>query len=272
MTATAVVTEARPEAREKKKSTSCKDSAEGLFPRVEVFLDWANITIAMRLLGLERRLDQVVHAAVCEFARRLDAAAIRFPSARPWLKAVRNGTYAIEPERIWCVVGKPVNVHQDDVEHVRRGHRDMMALQRRYGFIVCHVPVDHRGYHLSRDDRLKSSCALERQWQAQEKGADVDLASRLMIRACISERPFGALVLSGDFDFAPALQMVAGLRPPVIAMIAGFRDSMSGSYWRAAQLGYPSLLPPIILDQLDELGLCKGAVQDSEGHARCSRA
>lgn len=74
-------------------------------------------------------------------------------------------------------------------------------------------------------------------------------------RANDADRPFGAIVMSGDFDFAPAVHAVAQLRPPVIPMVAGFNGSVAGNYWRGARFGYLFPFSPIILNNLAELGL-----------------
>ena len=224
-------------------------------PHIDVFLDWSNTVCALRTLGQHRPIHRLVHAAVHEFARRLGMVALCCPTTHSPDNRRPYGNSTLMLGSVWCVVRHPVNVHHDDMPRVRRWRNFLNRLRRSYRFVVLKVPVDFRGYHLTREARAKSPRPAERQWLAREKGVDVALASRLIQRANDVDRPFGAIVMSGDFDFAPAVHAVAQLRPPMIPMVAGFYGSVAGNYWRGARFGYLFPFSPIILNNLAELGL-----------------
>jgi hypothetical protein len=124
----------------------------------------------------------------------------------------------------------------------------LRCLQRRYGFILIQVPVDHHGHRLAlANQAAQSSTAGEVSAQA-EKGVDVRLATLMVRRAMDPSPPQGMILLSGDADFAPALDLVGRLNPPVIAMAAGFANSLSSVYERHRPAGYSWRYPPIVLD------------------------
>jgi hypothetical protein len=110
------------------------------------------------------------------------------------------------------------------------------------------VPVNFFGFHLCADHRRNSQSEAERRWQPTEKGVDVALATHMLRRAVAPDRPEGMILYAGDADFAPVLQEIQRIRPPIHVVVAGFVHSLSRVFLRGNPVGYEWGSDPILLD------------------------
>ena len=217
---------------------------------LDIFFDLKNAEHSAQRLGCTRPdYGRLVRGAVQEFARRLG---VKLAEDSP-KKAGERGADDEEGSRlvcrrIWAFVGKPENVHPGDRKRIQGWNGWVAGLRRRYGFEVLSTPIDFHGFHVRAEDRANSSSEAERQWQPVEKGVDVLLATHVWRRATAPDRPDAVLVISGDGDFAPVLQQMQELNPPIHVAVASFSHALSRVFYRRNPVGYEWSWEPIILD------------------------
>lgn len=221
---------------------------QGLFP-IEIFIDMSNVNISLRMRGhLNTNYGELINAVGHRVAERLGMTFVRTSfNAKQLAKAIRQPIAFCR--NVWCVACVPVNYHPGDENSVREYRGFLTALRLRHRFNVEEIQLDFRGYHIRQDDRSSSDIQAERTWQRREKCVDVSLAVRLVQRCLSGNPPSGVVVVSGDADFAPALREVARCDPPIVAMVAGFSDTLSYLYRHRNLRGYSWRFPPILLDE-----------------------
>lgn len=222
------------------------EARSGAF-QVEVFLDLSNLRCGAQRNGL-RGPDYVhlVEVAVAEFARRLGM--VTGDSGDDGADEASVGTCQriVVCRATYVFAASPANVHPDDAEEARRRQNQLTSLAAKSGFRLVRQALDFGGRHLAAETRRASSNPRERLWQAVEKGVDVSLASRLTERGLAPDRPDGAVILSGDADYLPAIRRLRHIQPAVIIMVTAFRNSLASIYTRPEVTGFA----PIVLDDL----------------------
>lgn len=212
----------------------------------EAFLDLSNVELGAQGAGIfNMDVMRVVEAAVHEFAQRLGMAVADGDGTRRGAAAATPQGPTVVCRRVFCFTTQAVNVHPDDQAFAVRDEALITSLAQLPGVEVRAVPLDFHGHHLRAGRRLAAPTRAERTFRPVEKGVDVALASHLVKRCLASDRPDGVMLVSGDADFAPAIQQVVRLKPPVVVMVASFADSLSAAYRDTALTGYP----PIVLDE-----------------------
>jgi len=212
----------------------------------EAFLDLSNVVLGAQGAGISNPdVMRIVEAAVHEFAQRLGMAVADGDGTRRGAAAATPQRPTVVCRRVFCFTTQAVNVHPDDQALAVRDEAMITSLAQLPGVEVRAVPLDFHGYHLRAGRRLAAPTGAERTFRPVEKGVDVALASHLLKRCMSSDRPDGVLLVSGDADFAPVIQEVVRLKPPVVVMVASFADSLSAVYRNTAITGYP----PIVLDE-----------------------
>lgn len=222
-----------------------RDPWHGAFV-LDVFVDRANVAQGSRRARVgPLDIEQIVRAAVEEFARRLGLAVADGTGTRRAGEAAEPQKPAVVCRRVFCFTARAVNVHPDDEALLEREEASLASVAGLRNVEVLAVPLDFRGHHYRAGRRLAGPTRAERTFRAVEKGVDVALASHLVQRCLAPDRTDGILLVSGDADFAPALQQVVRLEPPVVAMVAAFANSVSSLYRNTAVTGHA----PIILDK-----------------------
>ncbi len=197
--------------------------------------------------------DKLVDVVLREYAHRLNMAAVRCPSTQWQLDVLRiSGVAAAVCKAIWCVASVPMNFNPEDTVLAEKRHAFLKALRLRYGFHIEERRLDFARNHISKEARKKSSDKRERIWERKEKGVDMALGVRLMERCLSDDPPGGIIVVSGDADFAPALEAVIRHCPGIQVMVAAFSKKLSDTYRLNQGLGYKWQWPPIILDAFME--------------------
>jgi len=226
-----------------------KDGLSGSLLRVEVFVDCANINRAIEDLGMrEVRYGRLISWATKKFKTRAREALTKTPLSRTMANLATSTTSpTFYRGTMWWFAAKPVNFHPDD--------RDLVAILENCndalkddGFIVQPVPVDHHGFHIRKELRKVSSDEWERNWNKQDAGVDIALATRLLRRCLAEDRPDAVLLVSGDCDFVPVLQEIMMTCPQVTVGVAAFRDRLAGVYWPNNKLGIQWHVRPIVMD------------------------
>jgi hypothetical protein len=228
-------------------------SREGLFP-VEPFIDLSNINTSFHVRGdIKTDYGELINAVGRRLAKRLGITFVStFSNAKQLAKAIRQPVAFCW--NVWCVACIPVNYNPADEKAVREYRGFLTALRLRHGFNVEEIKLDFHGYHIRQFDRSISHSQAERFWRRQEKCVDVSLAVRIVQRCLSGNPPSGVVVMSGDADFAPVLREVTRRVPSIVAMVASFKDTLSGIYRSGNLRGFSWRFPPILLDEcLDEL-------------------
>jgi len=105
------------------------------------------------------------------------------------------------------VVGTiPVNVAPEDSGVTESSERFFNALRRLPCFEVHTLELDYHGYHINRDERLKSQNPSERSFFPTEKGVDSTLVVRMMELQHLHHAMDCACVVSGDQDMIPSIK------------------------------------------------------------------
>jgi len=267
--------------------------------RLEAFIDFRNVYYSLATLGIsvdyaklptllatlvQRKLNRFDQASVIAAAQVLEsqstavqelsategsdlvAAAGRFLDSVDRPRALGNIMEAGEPSRVvvsqvFGVVAVPCNVHDDDAFAAGGVERFAYSLERNRVFKIDRVKVDYKGYHFRQQAR-NDGPPSEVSFVPAEKGVDTVLALRMQERCLAANHPDVVVLLSGDADLAPALQ-VAASRPDIEAFVAGFtaNAALSSVYRLNNALGYEWPHEPIILD--DEIMSISKSESDS---------
>ena len=229
-----------------------KTAGSGLFDtfRIEVFIDLPNINRSLKLAKCYRAdFGKLVTFAIHKFVKRLGMRKYNIHSSGTAVTMdMKNGTPVVIYGVVWCFVPIATNFHPDDAGKVLGYRRFLTALRLRHGFHVEKIPNDFCGYHLRNRDRKNASISDEQVWIQREKGLDVGLAVRLIRRCISSNPPDGVIVMSGDGDYAPALNEISRHNPRISVMVAAFSDAISHVYHPKKSHGYTWQWTPIILD------------------------
>jgi hypothetical protein len=224
-------------------------SFEGMVP-VECFVDLPNIESSLKRLGcFKTDYGELIEAVLRRFANRLGAKAAGRPAgeSEPGREAVSDG-HQVFCRAVWCVTSKPINFHPADAYWVDKRRRFVTALRRRHHFHVEEVAQDFRGNRVGHHYAFASDESKELVWHPKEKAVDVLLAIRMVKRCLAPDRPAGVILLSGDADYAPAVYEIARRDPPIIVMVAAFRDAISEVYFSGDPAGYCWESTPILLN------------------------
>lgn len=217
---------------------------------VELFIDLSNVECGLCDIGYNKiDYGKLVDVVVREYAHRLNMASVRCPSAQWQLDVLRlSGVATAFCKAIWCVASVPVNFNPEDIVLAKKRRAFLKALRLRHGFHVEERSIDFAGNHISKEARKKSSNKRERMWERKEKGVDMALGVRLMERCLSDDPPGGIIVVSGDADFAPALEAAVRHCPGIQVMVAAFSKKLSDTYRLDSGLGYNWQWPAIVLD------------------------
>ena len=224
-------------------------SVDGNVP-VEFFIDLPNIEKSLKRLGCFKiDYGELIDAVLRRFAKRLGVKATCRPAGVRDLdcEAASAGSFAF-CRAVWCATSTPMNFHPADACWVNNGHRFITALRRRHQFHVDEVPQNFRGNHICYVDRSTAGGPEEEHWRPNEKGVDVMLAVRMVKRCLAPDRPAGVVLMSGDADYAPAIDEVSRRDPPIIVMVAAFSNALSEVYFSGGPAGYSWQSTPILLD------------------------
>jgi len=218
--------------------------------RIEVFIDLPNINNSLKSAKCHRAdFGKLVTFTIDKFVKRLGMRKHNTHSSRAAVtREMRNGTPVVIHSVVWCFVSIATNFHPDDAKKISDYRRFLTALRLRHGFHVEEIPNNFCGYHLRNRDRRNTGISDEQAWIQREKGLDVGLAVRLTRRCISSNPPDGVILMSGDGDYAPALNEISRHNPRISVMVAAFSDAISHVYHPKKSHGYTWRWSPIILD------------------------